>query len=139
MHQSNQQGSEKYRRKSINQMSRVNRNRIRFTTSKLNFQFVKSAPGLRHLCRDYWFLQSKEQFQYSEFVDNNASLEDEALMCFLHNQDEQNLDKDESTDESTDDMDIYNGVNNIKHRERNISNCSTDDEDVDMEFFCDHF
>lgn len=94
---------------------------------------------MRHLCRDYWFLQSKEQFQYSEFVDNNASLEDEALMCFLHNQDEQNLDKDESTDESTDDMDIYNGVNNIKHRERNISNCSTDDEDVDMEFFCDHF
>lgn len=94
---------------------------------------------MRHLCKDYWFLQSKEQFQYSEFVDNNTTLlEDEALMCCLHDQGQQNLDQNESAYESiTDEMDIYNGVNNIKHS--NITNCSSDDEDVDMEFFCDHF
>lgn len=85
-------------------------------------------------------MQSKEQFQYSEFVDNNALLEEEALMSFLHNQEQQSSDKSESTDESiSDEMDIYNGVNNIRHRKRNISSCSSDDEDVDMAFFCDHF
>lgn len=104
-------------------------------------QFVRSAPGLRHLCKDYWFLQSKEQFQYnSEFVDNNVLLEDEALLCCLSDQEQQNLDANDSIDESiSDEMDIYNGVNNIKHRERNMSSCSSNDEDVDMEFFCDHF
>lgn len=58
-------------------------------------------------------------------------LEDEALMVSC-DRDEKN----ESTDESiTEEMDIYNGVNNIKHK----SNFSSDDDDVDMEFFCDHF
>lgn len=60
-------------------------------------------------------------------------------MCCLRDRD---ADKNESTDESiTEEMDIYNGVNNIKHRDRkrNVSSCSSDDDDVDMEFFCDHF
>lgn len=84
-------------------------------------------------------MQSKEQFQYSAFVDNNVLLEDEALLCCL-NPDQQNSDENDSIDDSiSDEMDIYNGVNDIKHRERNISSCSSNDDDVDMEFFCDHF
>lgn len=95
---------------------------------------------MRHLCKDYWFLQSKERFQYSEFVDNNALLEDEAFLCCLRDNGEPDSDKNESTDESiTEEMDIYDGVNNIKHRKSTISSCSSDDDDVDMEFFCDHF
>ncbi|KAG4070369.1 hypothetical protein HA402_006511 [Bradysia odoriphaga] len=101
-----------------------------------SIEFVQSAPGLRHLCNDYWFLLSKEQYQYSERDNTKALLEDEALLCCLDDQEHSN-----STDESiTDEMDIYNGVDYIKHRKRNISPCSSDDDnDVDMEFFCDHY
>ncbi|XP_037041704.1 SPRY domain-containing SOCS box protein 3 isoform X2 [Bradysia coprophila] len=102
-----------------------------------SIEFVKSAPGLRHLCNDYWFLLSKEQYQYSERDNGKALLEDEALLCCSDDQEHSN-----STDESiTDEMDIYNGVDYIKHRKRNrTSSCSSDDDnDVDMEFFCDHY
>lgn len=38
-------------------------------------------PGLRQLCQDLWFLQSKEQYQYDDFKKNNLLLEDEAIVC----------------------------------------------------------
>ncbi|KAJ6647202.1 SPRY domain-containing SOCS box protein 3 [Pseudolycoriella hygida] len=105
-----------------------------------SIEFLKAAPGLRHLCKKYWFLQSKEQFQYFDFVDNNSLLEDEALFCCLHEKNGQIVEKNDSSDECiSDEMDIYNGMNDIRHRKRNFSNFSSDDEDFDMEFFCDHF
>lgn len=71
-------------------------------------------------------------------MDNNALLEDEALLCCLR-QDQQSSDKNESTDESiSDEMDIYNGVSDIKHSKRSVPSCSSDDDDVNMDFFCDH-
>lgn len=98
------------------------------------FQFIKSAPGLRHLCNDFWFLLTKEQFQYSECDANKALLEDEALL-FSDDQEHSN----DSTDESiSDEMDIYSGVDCIKHRNRNFPS-DDDDDDLDTEFFCDHY
>jgi len=109
-----------------------------------SIEFVKKAPGLRNLCKDYWFLQCREQFQYSDFADNNVLLEDEALLCCFRDQEQTNSEKDESTDESIiEEMDIcngdlYHGVDNIKHKHRK-TNVSGDEDDIDMEFFCDHF
>lgn len=42
-------------------------------------------PGLRPLCKQLWFLQLREQYQYNEFKQNNLMLEDEAILCGLKN------------------------------------------------------
>ena len=77
----------------------------------------------------------KEQFQYSECDANKALLEDEALFSCSDDQEHSN----DSTDESiSDEMDIYSGVDYIKHRKRNFPS-DDDDDDLDMEFFCDHY
>jgi len=41
---------------------------------------IKPIPGLSPLLNELWFLQTKEQYEYAEFEENNLLLEDEALI-----------------------------------------------------------
>lgn len=87
-------------------------------------------------------MMNNEQFRYSEFDSPRTLLEDDAVLCCKSKREYYNRTAEiDSPDESisdesvTDEMDIYNGVDYFKH---NISTFSSDDDDMDVDFFCDH-
>jgi len=99
---------------------------------------IQGIPGLAPLINNLWFLQSKEQFEYTEFEMNNLLLEDEAVIGS-----KKKKFTEESCDSLSDEDDLYKNTNRIlKHFKQQPESSSSDyssDSSADMEdFYCNH-